>query len=530
MVNRKLFLLRSKRIFFNLKWYYLYFFAVSVLGLAACKTTQPSPTSVSAPPIEFILLQLNDVYEIAPLEGGKFGGLARVATLKKELMRENPNTIAVLSGDFLSPSFIGTLRMDNGERIAGLQMVETLNAMGMDYATFGNHEFDLSEVEVLKKRIDQSEFRYVSANVQLVEEGVKKSFSQNGNAVPPYLFHELKNENGDRFTLGITGLVLPFSKQDYLTYLPVEETFRKVAAEMEQNADVSIALTHLTAEEDIALARSVPGFPLFLGGHEHVNMSFYVENTIITKADANAKTVYVHRGTYYPTSGQVTFRSSLVTIDDTISEDPATKAVVEKWTGAVDEIAQNMGFDPGRKLMVAEQKLVCTESVIRNEPTNYGRLTTRAFEAVWPGAEVYLLNSGSMRLDDNLEGTITEYDVLRTFPFGGPIVKMELPGTVMSRLLKTGLFLNRGDGGYFQTLYVDPAGQTFTIDGQAIEPNRKYTVVLPQFVAEGKEARLGFLADYTFQMEKTFDTADGEEVNNDIRNITIYFMDKIGRF
>ncbi len=68
--------------------------------------------------VDFTILQINDVYEISPLEGGKSGGLARVATVKKELLRENPNTIAVLAGDFLSPSFIGTLKTDSGEPIA----------------------------------------------------------------------------------------------------------------------------------------------------------------------------------------------------------------------------------------------------------------------------------------------------------------------------------------------------------------------------------------------------------------------------
>lgn len=514
----------------NRKSSLLFIFMVVFWG--ACTTVQPPTAADAVPtePIRFTILQLNDVYEIGALEGGKYGGLARVASLKKELVRENPNTIAVLSGDFLSPSFIGTLRMDDGDRIAGLQMVETLNVMGMDYVTFGNHEFDLSDVEVLKKRLDQSDFRYVCANAKLVENGTTKAFSQNGEAVPDYLVHEFRGTNGKTLKLGITGLVLPFSKQDYLAYLPVEETFRKVAAAMESAADISVALTHLSAEEDIALAKAVPEFPLFLGGHEHVNMSFYIENTIITKADANAKTAYVHRGTYYPSTGQVAFRSTLVTIDNQISEDPATKAVVDKWQGAVDDIAQKMGFDPERELMITDQQLVCTESIIRSRPTNYGRLTARAFEAVWPDADVYLLNSGSMRLDDNLEGTVTEYDVLRTYPFGGAIVEMELSGTVMNQLLKTGLFDNKGEGGYFQTLYVEPAGQTFTIKGEIIEPNKNYTVVLPKFVAEGREARLDFLADHAFESKDTFETDDGKKVNNDMRNIVIYFMQKIGRF
>ena len=43
--------------------------------------------------INFTFLQLNDVYEIAPLEGGKVGGMARVEKLHQDLLKENPNKI-----------------------------------------------------------------------------------------------------------------------------------------------------------------------------------------------------------------------------------------------------------------------------------------------------------------------------------------------------------------------------------------------------------------------------------------------------
>ncbi len=72
--------------------------------------------------IDVIFLQMNDVYEIAPLQGGKVGGLARVASLYQQLKDENPNTLFVLSGDFLSPSLLGTLKYQ-GQRIKGRQMV-----------------------------------------------------------------------------------------------------------------------------------------------------------------------------------------------------------------------------------------------------------------------------------------------------------------------------------------------------------------------------------------------------------------------
>lgn len=501
-----------------------------LLSQWSCRTAQPTASAPAPQPIEFIILQMNDVYEIAPLEGGKSGGLARVATVKKRLMQENPNTIAVLSGDFLSPSFIGTLRMENGDRIAGLQMVETLNAMGLDYATFGNHEFDLSDPELLQKRIDQSQFRYVTANAFRLDDGEAEPFAQGGDPVPSYLIRQMKNANGDVLRLGITGVVLPFNKQDYVSYTPVEESYRRVYQELQSEADMTVVLTHLAAEQDVELAQSVPGAPLFLGGHDHTNMSFYVENTVITKADANAKTVYVHRVRYDPCSKTSTIRSSLVDIDDSIPEDPATKAVVDKWLASVDATAQRMGYDPAHQLGETASPLQCTEAAVRSQPTNCGRLTTRAIEAVWPDADVYLVNSGSIRLDDNIDGTITEYDILRMYPFGGPVVQMELSGAILAKVLQVGLFANRTNGGYLQTLYVDPVGNTFTIREKPIEPDQTYRVVLPQFVAEGKESNLEFLADHEFTTRESFEAAQGKTVTNDIRNIVIYFLEQVGKF
>ena len=75
----------------------------------SCGTTKKVSSLKDDGKIEIVVLQINDDYEIAPLPGDDLGGLARVATLKKQLIKENPNTIMVLAGDFVSPSVIGTL-------------------------------------------------------------------------------------------------------------------------------------------------------------------------------------------------------------------------------------------------------------------------------------------------------------------------------------------------------------------------------------------------------------------------------------
>ena len=129
------------------------FFALLLLLLFGCKTSQQIPELEDDGKITFKFVQLNDVYEIAPLSGGKYGGMARVAYVVDSIKKAEPNTYLFLAGDFLNPSLLGTIKMD-GERIGGKQMIEVMNAMNFDLVTFGNHEFDfitlsdLTEVEL----------------------------------------------------------------------------------------------------------------------------------------------------------------------------------------------------------------------------------------------------------------------------------------------------------------------------------------------------------------------------------------------
>ena len=504
----------------------LFLFLFSILFLFSCSTSKK--VDLSSNSIDFTILQLNDVYEIAPLEGGKVGGLARVATVKKQLLKENPNTIAVLSGDFLSPSLIGTLKKENGERIAGQQMVETLNAMGLDYATFGNHEFDLKSAELLQKRIDQSQFEYTICNVKRTDlpEG-PQAFTQKINnqdrLIPEYIIKEFSDLEGNTMKVGIIGVLLPFNKASYVQYDPVVESFRKTYDLLKDKTDVVIAMTHLNISDDLSLAKEVPGVLLFMGGHDHVEMNHYVEETVITKADANAKSAYIHRISFYPSSGTAKVRSSWMPITDKIQDDPATAAVVEKWQSKVYQIMNEQGYQPDEVVMTTSVPLECKEVDIRSRQTNYGALTTSAFEYVLPNADAYMINSGSMRMDDNISGTVTQFDVLRTFPFGGGIVKMDLPGNVLQKFLEIALKTNIGEGGYFQVKNISNANGQWLINDQAINIGQTYTIVIPEFVAKGNEANLGFLADFKYKEEDTF-TVKGSSIKNDVRDIVIAYM------
>ena len=100
--------------------------------------------------VKVTLLQVNDVYQFAPVDQGKAGGLGRVLTLRKSIQQQNPNTLLLMAGDTISPSV-------ESITYKGAQMIEAWNAIGLDYATYGNHEFDFGP-DVLAQRVTESKF------------------------------------------------------------------------------------------------------------------------------------------------------------------------------------------------------------------------------------------------------------------------------------------------------------------------------------------------------------------------------------
>ena len=80
--------------------------------------------------VKVTLLQVNDVYQFAPVDQGTKGGLGRVMTMKREIQQENPNTLLLMAGDTISPSV-------ESITYKGAQMIDAWNAVGLDYATFG---------------------------------------------------------------------------------------------------------------------------------------------------------------------------------------------------------------------------------------------------------------------------------------------------------------------------------------------------------------------------------------------------------
>ncbi|WP_420456229.1 bifunctional metallophosphatase/5'-nucleotidase [Rubrivirga sp.] len=461
---------------------------LAVVAVAGCAPTavvpdvpaEPTPQAVS-----FTVLHLNDVYEITPVEGGRAGGLARVAGLRQQLRAQDPNTITVLAGDFLSPSALGTARVD-GERLYGKQMVAVLNALGLDAAAVGNHEFDVS-ADAFEARVAEARFPFVSAN----------AVRPDGTPFPGIarrLVWPVAVAPGDTVRVGIASVVLPSNPKEWVHYLDADSTLRAEVARLDAETDVVIGLTHQAFADDVAAAATIPGLDAVLGGHEHENVRAYRGPRLVPvlKADANARTVYVHRVTLDRSTGAVTVASELVPITPATPEDPATAAVVAEWVEVASAGFRADGFDPDRVAVVTTEALDGRESTVRTRPARLGALIAEGFRRAG-GAEAGLFNGGSVRVDDVIPaGPFTEYDAIRVLPFGGQVVTVRMPGSLLARVLDQGL-ANAGTGGFLQTAAVGRQGDSWTVAGAPLDPGRLYTVATSDFLVSGRETGLDYL-------------------------------------
>ncbi|MFT5166428.1 MAG: 5'-nucleotidase/UDP-sugar diphosphatase [Saprospiraceae bacterium] len=496
--------------------------------VSACTPSQRiiAPQSTDDGLIDVIFLQINDVYEIAPLEGGKTGGMARVATLKKQLKKSNPNTLTVLSGDFLNPSVIGTLKYNN-KAIKGAHMIEVMNHLGVDLVTFGNHEFDLKEAE-LQERLNESNAIWLGTNVLYKNEAVVHSFYQNQKDKRKYIqemwIWEVEDADGTTAKIGFFSTTLNANPVDYVIYEDFKAEAIKAYQFLAQHTDLVIGVTHTTIAEDLELAALLPNVPLLMGGHEHSHMIHKVGNVTVTKADANAKSAYVHRFQINTKNKKSNLQSELVMLDESVALDPELSKIVNKWNDIADEIFKKEGFDIKEVLATLPEPLDGKESTMRHQQTNLGQLITKAMSDAYNNEnDCSILNSGSIRIDDEISGQLTQFDVIRAMPFGGGLAKVTMTGTLLQTVLNEGAN-STGSGAYLQWDKIKQVdGKGWKITGKPLQTDRNYTVVINDFLLRGLDIKsLKEGVDGIINIEKP----EKENIKTDIRLVLIDYLKK----
>lgn len=439
-------------------------------GLSRAGSAQEFAARSAAP---VTLLQINDVYTALPVDG--LGGLARVATLKQNLAEAGRTPFLVIAGDFLSPSVASSV-------FKGEQMVAALNAAGLDLATIGNHEFDFGD-DVLIQRMREAKWQWVVSNVIDTKTG-----KPIGGAAP-YVIRTIGS-----LKVGFIGLCLTTSEisREKLTHVrlgdPLAAAARYVPVLRHRGANLIVALTHLTFAEDRALVRRFPQIDLVIGGHEHYPITAIEGRTLISKSGSDAKSVAridVNRRA----DRTVERFYELIPVSGTIPDEPGVAAVIKSYE---DRLGAELEMVVGTSRVPLDADSVR----MRAAETNLGDLFADAIRAD-AGADVSIMNSGSIRGDRVYPaGPITRRTVIAMHPFGNVICKVAVPGRVLLQALNSGVSKMPASVGQFPqvsglTMRVDsraPPGNRVSnvvVNGQPLDPNKTYTVAIPDYVFKG---------------------------------------------
>jgi 5'-nucleotidase/UDP-sugar diphosphatase len=450
----------------------------AVLAASAFGQQEPGTPRAQA---ALTFLQINDVYSTTPIDGA--GGLARVATIKRRLSAGGHPVVMALAGDFLSPSVASTV-------FKGEQMVAALNAAGLDFATFGNHEFDFG-IDVLAQRMSESKFQWVVSNVLDARTG--KTI---GNSVP-YIIRDF----GD-LKVGFIGLCLttaqiaPGVRGSFQFIEPVRAAAQYIPQLKTRGANVIVAITHLTFAEDRDLVARFPQIDLVIGGHEHYPITSVEQHALISKAGSDAKFVAridVNRTHGGPESlgnpGNIVERFyELIPVTSALPEEPDTAKVVADYESRLGHELDAVVGNTSTPLDATDVRLV--------QETALGNLIADAMRAD-VGADVGLTNAGGARGSRVYPaGPLTRRTLLSIHPFGNVLCKVAISGRVLLDALNSGVSkLPAGAGQFPQvsgvSMKVDvrgPPGNRVSdvrVNGEPLDPNRTYTVALPDYVLNG---------------------------------------------
>lgn len=484
-------------------------FLIAILSAAAAYSQTPDTVRVT-------ILHMNDTYQFTPVDGGKRGGLARVMTIKKRVLAENPNTLMTLGGDTLSPSV-------ETRTYRGAQMIDAWNAVGLDYSVLGNHEFDIRTNELLD-RIKESKFTWLGTNV--VDTKTGKIFA----GMPQFIIRSIGGVK-----IGFIGFLLPETKETssieaHLNVTDYCESARKLVPEIRSlGAQVVVGLTHLFMHQDKKLA-GCADFDLILGGHEHTLLQSAANGTPIFKMWADAREVGRFDLFIDKKTGKLqSIDWEIIPVTDQIPNDPDFAPVVAKYKSLLDQLEVKVG--------ATAVPLDALSKSVRTKETDIGNFIADSYrEAV--DADIGFVNGGSIRADLSYQpGVLTKRDVLSMLPFNNPIVKVEVSGKLLMDILEHSVARSREDSepGRFPQV----SGLKFTYDsgklpgqrimeayvgGKRIIDEGVYTLATSDFlVSRGgdgytmfKDAKILLAADKAPKDSDVFEKAIRESPNSTI--------------
>ncbi|WP_245628038.1 5'-nucleotidase C-terminal domain-containing protein [Shouchella shacheensis] len=411
------------------------------------------------------ILHTNDIH-------AAFDDFGKVSAYITEVRETSEHFLYMDAGDFASGNPVVDLNY-------GKPMIDVFNLAGIDAFTIGNHEFDYGQ-DYLQENMESSEFPWLGANMSTGSSEVTEP--------DPYV---ILDANG--LSVGVLGITQapPATAPGNTVGMEFDADYVSTALEyqdeLEEQADVIVALTHIGHGPDQRLAEEVEYFDVIIGGHSHTTLSepAVVNGTPIVQAGSSLDNVGELELTYNAGTDEVTSVSGgLQPVSALEDVDEDVQAVIDGYNEEMDELlGEVIGYS--------------TTGLSRDGRYNgdapLGNFWTDAMRD-FGEADVAFTNNGGIR-DSIPAGDVTLNEIYQIEPFANEIMLIEMTGEAIADVLDYSYSRNNRNQIDLQVSgmeYEIVTGMTgslqevkLTQDGEALDPDGLYTVAVADYIGTG---------------------------------------------
>ena len=469
----------------------------------------------------------------APLGGGEY-----LATRLGQLRKGKKHTVTVAAGDLIGGSpFLSGLFHDEPS-------VESLNAMGLDVSSVGNHEFDEGVTELLRMQeggchpVDGcyfpddpypgADFRWLAANTVNDETGK--------TPLPPYW---IKRFGGVRvafigMTLESTDSLVAQSGIRGWSFTDEVETANALVPKLRRRGvQAIVVLLHEGATQEpspgdingckgisgpvVEIANGLhPEIDAVITGHTHQPYNCSLPDPkgrarLVTSAYSFGRVVSEINLVLNRNTGDVSRKRTTATnhavVQSELTPDPAVRAVIDKWK----PVSEELGNQPIGTITADIVRGGTPPGADRGVESDAGNLVADAqLWATLPnGAQIALMNPGGVRSDLGFAQSGTEGDGVVTYaeaftfqPFNNILSTIPMTGAQIVAVLEEQcqpagssrpiLSLGVSAGFTYELSTTVTNGDCTAIavtdvalDGKLLDPTASYMVTVNNFLADG---------------------------------------------
>ena len=465
------------------------------------------------------------------------GGVEYLATHIKTLRETNPNTLVVTAGDNIGATPLLSAAFHDEPTI------ESLDALGLDISSVGNHEFDEGIEELWriqfggvhpdaedqdggfdKDGYDGAKFTYLAANVIYDED-----------ALPVFMPYTVRNFGLAKIafigmTLEGTPNVVTAAGVAGLTFLDEVETANALVPKLKElGAETIVVLIHEGGAssgpynkcEGISgpifdiVNKLDPEIDVVISGHTNGAYACDINGRVVTSAAHNGRLVSDIDLIIDEYTGEVkSMKTDNVIVTRDVAKDADQTAIIAKWKALIGPIANRV---------VATIAGDITKTVNALGESALGDLIADAQLAAASGAQIAFMNPGGIRTDlvasqvsgGEQVGEVTYGELFSVQPFANNLIVMDMTGAQIERVLEEPFFdfaknaertftapavppvLQISNGFTYVLDMSKPAGDrvdpsTIKLNGVTLDPNATYRVVGNVFLMGGGDGFAGF--------------------------------------